>query len=116
MLVAEEEHDGAGVVQLVHLVEVRHLRDVHQVDDAEVLHLVLNRNVSIRSGAVLRSRSFFGLGLAMGFWIPPALDSTLRSDVFVNSLKSSIVDPDPHGSGTFAWIQIRDYSSGSGSS
>ena len=25
VLVAEEEHDGAGVVQLVHVVEVRHL-------------------------------------------------------------------------------------------
>ena len=25
----------------------------------------------------------------------------------------SVVDPDPHGSGTFAWIQIRNYSSGS---
>ena len=29
-------------------------------------------------------------------------------------LFSSVVDPDPHGSGTFAWI--RNYSSGSGSS
>jgi hypothetical protein len=39
VLVAEEEHDGAGIVQLVHLVEVRHLGDVHQVDHTEVLHL-----------------------------------------------------------------------------
>ena len=28
----------------------------------------------------------------------------------------SVVDPDPHGSGTFAWIRIRNYCSGSGSS
>ena len=28
----------------------------------------------------------------------------------------SVVDPDPHGSGTFAWIRIQNYSSGSGSS
>ena len=37
---------------------------------------------------------------------------------FLPSLFSSVVDPDPHGSGTFAWIQIRirNYSSGSGSS
>jgi hypothetical protein len=39
VLVAEEEHDGAGIVELVHLVEVRHLGDVHQVDHTEVLHL-----------------------------------------------------------------------------
>ena len=31
-------------------------------------------------------------------------------------LKPSVVDPDPHGSGTFAWIRIRNYCSGSGSS
>ena len=32
------------------------------------------------------------------------------------SLKNSVVDPDPHGSVTFAWIRIRNYGSGSGSS
>ena len=31
-------------------------------------------------------------------------------------LKNSVVDPDPHGSGTFAWIRIRNYCSGSWSS
>ena len=30
VLVPEEKHDGEGVVQLVHLIEVGHLRDVHQ--------------------------------------------------------------------------------------
>ena len=35
---------------------------------------------------------------------------------FLQSVLSSVVDPDPHGSGTFAWILIRNYSSGSGSS
>lgn len=38
-ILPEKEHDGAGVVQLVHLVEVWHLCDVHQVNDSEVLHL-----------------------------------------------------------------------------
>ena len=33
-----------------------------------------------------------------------------------NRIFFSVVDPDPHGSGTFAWIQIRNYCSGSGSS
>ena len=36
----EEEHDGARVVELVHLVEVRHVVDVHQVDHHEVLALL----------------------------------------------------------------------------
>lgn len=40
VLVAEEEHDGARVVQLVHLVEVRDLVDVADVDDREGLDLV----------------------------------------------------------------------------
>lgn len=35
----EEEHDGAGVVQLVHLVEVGHFGDVHQVNDSKILYL-----------------------------------------------------------------------------
>ncbi len=39
VLVPEEEHDRAGVVQLVHLVEVGHLSDVHKINDSEVLHL-----------------------------------------------------------------------------
>lgn len=40
VLVAEEEHDGDGVVQLVHLVEVGDLVDVTDVDDGEVLDAV----------------------------------------------------------------------------
>ena len=39
-MLPEEEHDGAGVVELVHLVEVWHLGDVHQVDHHEVLALL----------------------------------------------------------------------------
>jgi hypothetical protein len=35
----EEEHDGAGVVQLVHLVKFRRLCDVYEVDVAKVLAL-----------------------------------------------------------------------------
>lgn len=40
MLVAEEEHDGAGVVEFVHLVKVGDLVDVADVDDGEGLDLV----------------------------------------------------------------------------
>lgn len=40
MLVAEEEHDGAWVVELVHLVEVGDLVDVADVDGGEGLDLV----------------------------------------------------------------------------
>ena len=40
VLVSEEEHEGALVVELVHLVEVGHLIDVAEVDDGEVLHLI----------------------------------------------------------------------------
>ena len=34
------------------------------------------------------------------------------------TVSASVVDlnPDPHGSGTFAWIRIRNYSFGTGSS
>jgi len=39
VLVPVEEHGGAGVIQLVHLVEVGHLRDVHQVANRKVLYL-----------------------------------------------------------------------------
>lgn len=38
VLVAEEEHDSAGVVQLVHRVEVWHFRDVYEIYDSKVLH------------------------------------------------------------------------------
>lgn len=40
VLVAEEEHHRARIVQLVHLVEVRHLGNVDQIDDSEVLHFL----------------------------------------------------------------------------
>lgn len=40
MFIAEEEHDCAGVVQLVHLVEVGHFFDVADVDDGEVFDFV----------------------------------------------------------------------------
>ena len=39
VLVAVEEHEGARVIQLVHLIEVRNLCDVHQVDSSKVLTL-----------------------------------------------------------------------------
>lgn len=36
VFIAEEEHDGHGVVEFVHGVEVGHLVDVAEVDDGEV--------------------------------------------------------------------------------
>ena len=41
--------------------------------------------------------------------------TTLITDYYYDYF-TSVLDPDPHGSGTFAWIQIRNYGSGSGSS
>ena len=40
MLIAEEEHDGTRVVQLVHLVEVGHLVNVADVHGGKGLDLV----------------------------------------------------------------------------
>ena len=40
VLVAKEEHDGHGVVELVHLVEVGDLVQVAYVDHSKVAHLV----------------------------------------------------------------------------
>lgn len=40
MFVPEKEHSRTGIVQLVHLVEVRHFRHVNQVADGEVLHFL----------------------------------------------------------------------------
>ena len=37
MFIPEEEHDGHGVVEFVHLLEVGHLVEVAEVDDGEVL-------------------------------------------------------------------------------
>ncbi|RBQ85615.1 hypothetical protein VDGD_20821 [Verticillium dahliae] len=42
VLVAEEEHDGAGVVELVELIEVGDLVNVADVADGEVLNAVLD--------------------------------------------------------------------------
>ena len=42
MTVAIKEHDGARVVELVHLVEARHLSDVHKIDDCHLADLVGN--------------------------------------------------------------------------
>lgn len=40
MFIPEEEHDGDGVVQLIHLVEIRHFVDIAKIDDSEVFDLV----------------------------------------------------------------------------
>ncbi len=40
MLVAEEEHEGDGVVKLIHLLKVGNLIEVADVDDGEVLDTV----------------------------------------------------------------------------
>jgi hypothetical protein len=40
VFVAEEEHDGHGIVELVHLVEVGDLVQIADVDDGKVFHAV----------------------------------------------------------------------------
>jgi uncharacterized 2Fe-2S/4Fe-4S cluster protein (DUF4445 family) len=40
VLVAEEEHKRDGIVKFVHLVEVRNLVEIANVDDSEVFHTV----------------------------------------------------------------------------
>ena len=50
----EEEHDRAWVVQLVHLVEVRHLRDVHKINDCKVFNL----KVKIEKKSKITNESF----------------------------------------------------------
>jgi hypothetical protein len=40
VFVAEEEHDGHGIVELVHLVEIGDLVQIADVDDGEVLYAV----------------------------------------------------------------------------
>ena len=40
VLVAEEEHHGARVVKLIHVIEIGHLCDVHEVDNAEIAHIL----------------------------------------------------------------------------
>ena len=43
--------------------------------------------------------------------------TTLITDYYYDYFTSVLdPDPDPHGSRTFAWIRIRNYGSGSGSS
>lgn len=39
MALPEKEHDGAGVIQLIHLVKVRHFCDVHQINDSKIFYL-----------------------------------------------------------------------------
>jgi len=43
VLVTIEEHHGARVIQLVHLVEVWYFSDVAEVDDGKVLHFLGDR-------------------------------------------------------------------------
>lgn len=39
MLVSEEEHHSARVIQLIHLVEVGHLRNVDEIDHGKQFNL-----------------------------------------------------------------------------
>lgn len=50
----EKEHDGTGVVQLVHLVEVRHLCDVDQVDDGKVFYLKVKGGQCVITARIIR--------------------------------------------------------------
>lgn len=67
MLVAPEEHDGAGVVEFVHLVEVGHLVDVADVDDGEVAYLFRDLEEDLwpwqKRGALLVCNILFPSGL-----------------------------------------------------
>lgn len=40
MLVPEEEHDGHRVVKLVHLLKIRDLVNVAEIDDGKVFHAI----------------------------------------------------------------------------
>lgn len=40
MFIAEEEHDGTWIVELVHLVEIRDFVDINEIEDGKVLALV----------------------------------------------------------------------------
>jgi len=51
-LVSEKEHGGAGVVQLVHGVEVRHLADVHQVHHRKVLARLRHAGQDLRQAGL----------------------------------------------------------------
>lgn len=42
MFVPIKEHHCTWVIQLIHLVEVRNVSDINQIDDREVLHFVRN--------------------------------------------------------------------------
>ncbi len=43
VLVPEEEHDGAGVVKLIHRVEVRYLANIYEIHDSKVLDGLCDR-------------------------------------------------------------------------
>lgn len=40
VFISKEEHDGDRIVELIHFVEIRNLRDVDEIDDSEVFYLV----------------------------------------------------------------------------
>ena len=50
-LVPEEEHAGAGIVQLIHGVEVGHLTYINQVHNRKVLELLRSSCQDLQAGA-----------------------------------------------------------------
>ena len=44
VLISEEEHDCGWVIELVHSVEIRHLSDVHKIDNSKVFDRLSNRS------------------------------------------------------------------------
>lgn len=48
MLVAEEKHNCAGIVELVHFIKVRDLGDVDEINNTKILDLLRNREQGLR--------------------------------------------------------------------
>ncbi len=49
MLVAIEKHARTWIIQLVHLIKVRHLSDVNQIDDGKVFYFLGNFKKNLKT-------------------------------------------------------------------
>jgi hypothetical protein len=54
VFVSEEEHEGDGIVEFVHLFEVGYLIEIADVNDGEVLDTVGNACIDIRLAGAFR--------------------------------------------------------------
>jgi len=57
VFIAEKRHHRAGIVELVHRVEVRHLRDVHEIHDTEVFHFISNFGEGLRGSIKIEKKT-----------------------------------------------------------